>query len=118
MCKQYRVDAVASGAAVEEAQAVFVFRLLDRLAVKGKTSGVLVSELLGAAGEEIPNLPAARAYELAFQDYTRRDFGGAVLRPEQLPEDPPGVALLQRCRSLIERPPPLHRDGVHVAATK
>jgi adenylate cyclase len=112
------VDAVVSGAAVEEAQAQFVFRLLDRVAVKGKTSGVLVYEVLGAAGEEIPNLAAARAYELAFDAYTRRDFGGAVARLEHLPDDPPSVALLRRCQSLIERPPPPHWDGVHVAATK
>lgn len=118
LCKQYGVDAIASGAVVEEAQGEFVFRLLDRVAVKGKTSGVLVYELLGAAGEEIPNLAAARAYELAFEAYSRRDFDGAIARLQQHPGDPPSVALLQRCRSLVERPPPAHWDGVHVAATK
>lgn len=118
LCKQYGVDAIVSGAAVEEAKGQFIFRLLDRVAVKGKTAGVLVYELLGAAGEEIPNLDAARAYELAFESYRQRDFAGAIARLEQHPDDPPSGALLARCRSLAERPPPPHWDGVHVAATK
>jgi adenylate cyclase len=118
LCKQYGVDAIVSGAAVEEAKGQFVFRLLDRVAVKGKTAGVLVYELLGAAGEEIPNLAWARAYELAFEAYRQRDFTGAIARLEQNPDDPPSGALLVRCRSLAERPPPPQWDGVHVAATK
>lgn len=118
LCKQYGVDAIVSGSAMEEANGQYVFRLLDRVAVKGKTAGVLVYELLGAVGEEIPNLSAARAYELAFEAYRQRDFTGAIARLEQNPDDPPSGALLLRCRSLAERPPPPQWDGVHVAATK
>jgi adenylate cyclase len=103
---------------MEEARGEFEFRLLDRVAVKGRTAGVFVYELLGARGEEIPGLAAARAYELAFQDYSRRDFSAATARLDQHPGDPPSRALARRCRSLIERPPPAHWDGVHLAATK
>lgn len=45
-------------------------------------------------------------------------LAGAIARLEQHPDDSPGGALLARCRSLAERPPPPHWDGVHVAATK
>ena len=118
LCKQYGVDAIVSAAAAEEAQDEFELRLLDRVAVKGKTAGVLVYELLGAKGEQIPGLEAARAYEVAFQDYSRRDFTSAIARLEQHPSDPPSRALADRCRSLIAQPPPPHWDGVHVAGTK
>ena len=118
LCKQYGVDAIVSAAAMEQAQGGFAFRLLDRVAVKGKTAGVLVYELLGARGEPLQNAEAARSYELAFQDYSRRDFTAAVARLEQHPSDPPSRALLARCRSLLSQPPPPDWDGVHVAATK
>src|SRR5258708_31658958 len=50
LCKQYGVAVLASEAVEEEARAAFQFRLVDRVAVKGKTIGVRLYQPLGAPG--------------------------------------------------------------------
>jgi adenylate cyclase len=116
LCKQYGVDVLASEAVMERAREEFAFRLVDRVAVKGRTRGVLVYQLLGPASMELP--PAAVDYEAAFAAYTRRDFSGACVLLERHAGDGPSRVLLDRCRALALSPPPPGWDGVHVAATK
>jgi adenylate cyclase len=118
LCKQYDVDAIVSEPVVEKAAGEFVFRRLDCVAVKGRSEGVMVYELLGAAGQTIAALPAARAYEAALASYMQRDFNGAIARLSQHEEDGPSRVLLRRCRELIAEPPPPHWNGVHVALAK
>ena len=118
LCKQYEVDAIVSQPVVEAAQGDFLFRRLDCVAVKGRTEGVWVYELLGAPGEEIRNLQAARAYEAALDAYTARDFNASIALLAQHPDDGPSRVLQARCRELLERPPPPHWNGVHVALAK
>src|SRR4029079_17788098 len=60
--KQYGTTIIASEAVHERAGDAFVFRLLDIVAVKGKSQGVRVYELLAAAGAAEPRLVAARRY--------------------------------------------------------
>ena len=116
--KQYEVDVVVSSAVVEQVGSKFVFRRLDSVAVKGRTEGMMVYQLLGAAGDAIPQLEAARAYELALNAYLRREFAGAIAWLSQHPEDGPSRVLSRRCHDLMARPPPPHWDGVYVAITK
>jgi len=118
LCKQYEVDAIVSQPVVDAAQGEFLFRRLDCVAVKGRTAGVWVHELLGAPGDEIGNLRAARAYEAALDAYTTRDFAASIAVLAQHPDDGPSRVLLARCRELLERPPPPHWNGVHVAVAK
>lgn len=119
LCKQYGVIALASEAVVQEAEDEFVFRRIDRVAVKGKTQGIDVYELLGRKGQAIEGLARARRYEAAFEMYLARDFDAAISKLEQdAAEDPPSAVLLARCQALREEPPPASWDGVHSARSK
>ena len=119
LCKQYGVVTLVSEAIVEHAKNDFVFRRIDRVAVKGKTEGIDVYELLGAKGEVIEELPRARCYEEAFDAYLERDFERAITLVEpHAAEDPPSAVLVERCRQLRDHPPPAAWKGVHVASSK
>jgi adenylate cyclase len=118
LCKQYGVDVLVSEAVRARAADEFAFRVVDRVAVKGRAGGVLVYELLGRRGEASVKLEQARAYEAAFAAYAQRDFAAAIRSLEGLPSDGPSRVLLERCRTLLLSPPPPGWDGVHVAATK
>ena len=119
LCKQYGVVVLASEAIVEKAKREFVFRRVDRVAVKGKTTGIDVYELLGAKGDEIPGLARAQRYEEAFDAYLARDFEGALaIVDAQREHDPPSAVLADRCRELCAAPPPAEWTGIHVARSK
>ena len=119
LCKQYGVTGLASEAIVIKAKGEFVFRRIDRVAVKGKTAGVDVYELLGARGDDIADLDRARRYEEAFDAYLSRDFERArAILEAQRDQDRPSAVLSDRCRELIAHPPPPRWSGVHVASSK
>ncbi len=119
LCKQYGVVVLASEAVVAKAAGEFVFRRIDRVAVKGKTTGIDVFELLGAKGDEIPGLERAKRYEEAFDLYLARDFERALaIASAQSADDPPSAVLAERCRELCAEPPPNEWTGVHVAHSK
>lgn len=119
LCKQYGVVVLASETVVQEAGDAFVFRRVDRVAVKGKSQGIEVYELLGAAGDDIPRQEEMRRYEQAFAAYLARDFVGArQLLRSQVDSDPPSAVLFSRCERFAVEPPPPGWDGVHVASTK
>lgn len=116
--KQYGTTIIASEAVREQAGDGFVFRLVDVVAVKGKTKGVRVYELLGTGGISGGRLEAARRYEQAFEAYRRRDFRGALALVGAQSADGPSVVLADRCRRFIEHPPPADWDGTYVASSK
>jgi adenylate cyclase len=115
LCKQYGVAALASEAIVAAVagEGSIHFRLVDRVAVKGKHEAVRVYELL--EGEPTGTV---RAYEEAFAAYLARDFTRAVDTLRALPDDPPSKVLAARCASMITDPPPADWDGVYVAKSK
>ena len=119
LCKQYGVTVLVSDAIVEAAGGRFVFRRVDRVAVKGKAEAIDVYELLGSVDEVIPNRDYARRYEAAFDAYLARDFAGAVRLLDATKElDAPSAVLHARCEALSAQPPPGDWRGVHVAANK
>jgi len=117
--KQYGSRLLASEAVREAAGESFVFRRLDRVAVKGKTQGTLVHELLGETGS-VPaaRIETARAYESGLDAYFAGDFAAGLGRFEGLPDDPPARALAARCRSLLAEPPAGPWTGVYLARSK
>jgi len=118
LCKQYGVAVLASEAVEEEARAEFQFRLVDRVAVKGKTIGVRVYELLGARGASSARPEVVEVYERAFAAYLQWDFQGAIALLTLQAGDPPSAVLLERCHKLAESPPPPGWDGIYTSTAK
>jgi adenylate cyclase len=118
LCKLYGVAVLASEATVEEAGDSLAFRLVDRVAVKGKRQPVRIYELLGVRSECGERMRDAKNYERALDAYLRRDFAASLemLRPRL--DDPPSRVLAERCETMIVRPPPEDWDGVYVATSK
>jgi adenylate cyclase len=111
LCKLYNVAVLVSEAVELRARDGFVFRLIDTVAVKGKTKAVGVYELLGAVTEEPANLGTARTYERAYRAYLQRDFRAALALLESCEGDGPSEVLAERCRRYLVEPPPPEWDG-------
>jgi class 3 adenylate cyclase/HAMP domain-containing protein len=95
-------------------------RLLDTVAVKGKTRGVKIYTVKRTLD---PNEEKAwTAHNEGMEQYYRRDFTAAAARFEEalslLPGDYNAQNLLDRCRSYAADPPPEGWDGVEVMKTK
>jgi adenylate cyclase len=88
----------------------------DLVAVKGKSKGIKVYELLGRS--PFAAREAVKDYERALELYWKRDFLGAIGILEGHPTDPPCQVLLDRCRKMLEDPPPSDWDGIYVAMSK
>jgi adenylate cyclase len=112
LCKQYGVAALASEATAKAAGEGVAFRLVDKVAVKGKHEAVRVYELL-----EEP-LAGASTYEEALEAYFARDFARALEAFRSLPEDPPSRVMAERCAAMEGDLPPPDWDGVYMARTK
>jgi adenylate cyclase len=90
----------------------FVVRKLDRVAVKGKSQGILIYELLLAGG------PFVGDYERAFELYSAGDFADALAILHGISGDEPSQRLLARCREYLANPPGPDWDGVYRAREK
>lgn len=113
--KLYGTTIIASEAVVAAVGGRFVFRVLDKVAVKGKQRATLIYELLGEEGEARGEWVGI--YEQAFGMYLGRDFAGGAALLGGSPEAP-GRELLRRCRHFSESPPDADWDGTHVATDK
>jgi adenylate cyclase len=113
--KKYGTSIIVSEAIVEAAREHFEFRLLDRVAVKGKSQAVRIYELLGNKGERGEAAEMFANYEKAFAAYSGRDFAGAIAILQTQNGDSPSAVLAERCRVFLEEPPPADWDGVYAA---
>lgn len=118
LCKQYGVAVLASEAIVASVGDGFEFRLVDKVAVKGKSVAVRVYELLGAGGECGDRRQVVAAYESALGAYFVRDFAGAIETLRPIMDDGPSRTLAQRCELLLVHPPPEDWGGIYVATRK
>jgi adenylate cyclase len=98
----------------------FAFRLVDRVAVKGKSRGVAVYELLGLAADGDVAARAARLgpYEAAVRAAWDRQFARALELLPACGDDGPAAVLAARCRAWLAAPPPADWDGTWVATSK
>jgi adenylate cyclase len=120
--KLYGTWIMASHALMEEAGDEFEWRLLDRVAVKGRHQGTLVCELLGRKGEVAANIREARdVYESALESYFAGDFERAAEsfdRASQLRPDDFGAKSMRDRSQALAAAPPVEWDGIHVMHEK
>ncbi|GHU12433.1 hypothetical protein FACS1894161_0650 [Spirochaetia bacterium] len=96
------------------------FRLLDTVAVKGKTKGVKIFTVSRSLAENetrawmLHNEGMKLYYQRAFGEASAK-FNGALAL---LPGDFNAQNLLERCRAYVLNPPPENWDGVEVMKTK
>jgi adenylate cyclase len=114
--KAYGTTILVSQAVRESVGGAFSFRLVDVVAVKGKSQGVRVSELLGR-GAVAPSEEVSR-YEQAFAAYEQRRFAEALELLKSQIDDPPSRVLAERCRLFLEAPPPQDWEGIHLSHEK
>jgi adenylate cyclase len=117
--KAYGTTILVSDEVRSRAGEGFVFRRVDRVAVKGKANAVLVHELVGVRGDAAAEAmrPVIAGYEAALEAALVRDFSRALELLSGL-EDGPSQVLADRCRTWLASPPPADWDGVWTARSK
>ena len=116
--KQYGVHILVSAAVEQDARPSFWFRRLDRVAVKGKHTGVEIYELLARRGVDSPPPPIIAPYEQAAKAYFGSDFRRALTLFAELADDPPSRVLAARCHAFLAEPASRDWDGTFVASMK
>jgi adenylate cyclase len=116
--KQYGTSIIASESIVERALDAFDFRLLDVVAVKGKSDAITIYEVLGNKGEAKDHREIVAAYEAAFAAYAARDFERALAVLENNRSDAPSAVLIDRCTAFLQSPPPPDWRGVYIPFSK
>jgi class 3 adenylate cyclase len=118
-CKVYSVPMIISEHTWRMAKDHIAARRIDCVAVKGKTRGVGIYELIST--KENCSQKTARFisdYEEAFNMYLERRWEDAINKFETLSQaydeagDPVSLLLIDRCRFYIVSPPPESWDGI------
>ncbi len=121
--KLYGTQLLISQETLERLDGRFECRMLDRIAVKGKSQPTQIYQVLGDFGKvDEAILKQARRYEEGLKAYFDRRFSEALESFSQLhscnPEDLAVLLLMQRTETLVKSPPPPVWDGVYVLNTK
>lgn len=117
--KHYGTEILASETIYAAASDCMEFRLIDEVAVKGRTSGIKLYQLLGRKGEVPSSMRAMiENYSQAFTLYQAREFAAAAKLLRAFPDDAPSRTLLSRCENYLDAPPPEDWRGVFVATFK
>ncbi|GHU05160.1 hypothetical protein FACS1894147_11060 [Spirochaetia bacterium] len=95
-------------------------RLLDTVAVKGKTQGVKIYTIKRSLTPE--EKQAWQLHHAGMELYYRRSFAEAAKKFREvlslIPEDFNAASLMERCQAYTQTPPPSDWDGVEVMHTK
>jgi adenylate cyclase len=118
--KGYGTEVLISEATYKLVEDRVVVRPIDRVAVKGKATGILIYELLGLTGE-VDDVTIARAkrHAAALDAYFACKWEDAIAQFSEAPADDKAAALMiARARAFQNAPPPDGWDGVHRMTTK
>jgi adenylate cyclase len=124
---EYGTSICVSGDTVAAAGEGLVFRFLDRVVVKGKSTPVATFELLGRADDAQlaqRSAPLLAAFSAGVTLYQQREFDAAAehfrlaARAAGNGLDPPSQVYLARCAELAIDPPAPDWDGVYVMRHK
>ena len=116
--KLYGSSIIASDTIVDRANEAFDFRLLDVVAVKGKSDPITIYELLGTKGVLEQCRQVVSAYETAFSAYAAGKFERALAILQENASDPPSTVLIERCKAFLQVPPPADWRGIYISASK
>jgi adenylate cyclase len=116
--KTYGTAILTSQTIRESVGEVFAFRLVDVVALKGKSKGIQVYELLGVGPGAASQQERIKAYERALEAYQQRRFADALELLAGREDDPPSQVLGERCRRFLSHPPPEEWNGLFVAHSK
>lgn len=116
--KQYGTSILVSEDIFEAAKEVFIFRLVDLVAVKGKLEGINVYELIGKKGEKPAMDAIISKYEQALHAYRSRCFEDAMNLLNGQLQDGPSHTLHARCAFFMQHPPPASWDGIYISTIK
>ena len=122
--KVYRSDILIGENTIAMLGDAFRVREVDLVRVVGRKRPTRVYELLGHAGETLPEPQemSLMAYAEALRAYRERRFEEARTRLHAAlaawPDDGPARTLLERCAELLVAPPPVDWEGVYEATTK
>ena len=119
--KEYGTNIIVSEATYQEAKAEFVFRVMDRVVVKGKKETVGIFELMGAKEDASRLSERITCFEAGFKAYQNRQWQEAIREFEALgkyEEDKAARIFIERCRLYQESPPPPDWNGAFVLTKK
>jgi len=119
--KQYRQPILVGESIYEMTKELFVYRLVDKMTVKGQSRAVRVYVPLGEVRETPP--PGLAAYAAACEKYYARDFAGAAELFRTANAQMGGADhlcgnFLERCLYCQQSSPPLDWDGSWVLKEK
>ncbi len=101
--KVYGTSIVVGDATRRMIGAAFLTRLLDRVALRGRTEGVEIYELLGPAEPDTPIPDWVVLYESALAAHGARNYTAAAAQFADVialrGQDSPSLAMIERCRS-------------------
>jgi adenylate cyclase len=119
--KQYGTSILVSGSVETEARDRFLFRRLDRVAVKGRREGVEIFELIDRRDERraaVADRAVVERYERALEAYQMRRFAEALELLRASDDDPPSRVLAARCEHFLSEPPASDWTGIWIAREK
>jgi adenylate cyclase len=112
-CKQYKAQILIGEETFGRIREAIVGREVDIIRVVGKKKPVSVYEIIGEKNEVSPaEYDRLRIFEKARDAYKRKDWSGASSLFGKLAGDPLSEIYLERCRGLMDSPPPEDWDGV------
>ncbi len=119
--KQYGTTIIISEFCYETVKDRFIFRKLDKVAVKGKVLPVTIYELIGLAGElDETIMEKIQAFQAGLEQYFARSFTAAIelFSMPALSNDRASQEFIERCKHFLEQPPEDSWTGVWVMKTK
>jgi adenylate cyclase len=120
LTKKYGQPLIYSETLFPFVKSTYPWRLLDAVAVKGKSRGVRIYTSRKSIDDVTQR--AWRIHNVAMEAYYRRDFAGALSGFSEvvalLPDDPVAAILVPRTQRLAKSPPGPEWNGVEVMTSK
>jgi len=122
--KYYGTRIIVSESTYEKVAESFLFRPLDIVAVKGKTQGITIYELVAKRDDDLSpqKEQLCERFTKGVEAYLNRDWDGALRIFEQIleisPSDAATTLYRERCVRYKEDPPGPEWDGIVRMETK